>query len=54
MYPPEMKDRFERIMSYMLEHYSEKKLLWAISVIRSISAIIICLSFLKFFFENIP
>ena len=24
MYPPEMKDRFERIMSYMLEHYSEK------------------------------
>lgn len=24
MYPPEMMDRFERIMSYMLEHYAEK------------------------------
>lgn len=24
MYPPEMKERFERIMAYMLEHYAEK------------------------------
>jgi len=24
MYPPEMMDRFERIMAYMLEHYAEK------------------------------